>query len=117
MSRHAFLAVRWQDRYVIVAHQAIVRIEACSDRVRIHADRVYAHRETLAALCARLPAEAFVRVHRSHVVNVGAVREARSRAHGEYALQLCDGSAVVTGRHYRAEVEAALGLDAARRVA
>jgi DNA-binding LytR/AlgR family response regulator len=117
MTPQPFLAVRWQDRYVIVAHASIVRIEACNDRVRIYSDRVYPHRETLTALCTRLPRETFVRVHRSHVVNVYAVRAARARSHGEYVLELRDGSTVATGRNFRADVEDSLALAPTRAVA
>jgi two-component system, LytTR family, response regulator len=105
-----FLAVRLPDRFVIVPLASIVRIEACCERVSIVSDRAYPHREALASLCARLPGDMFVRVHRSHAVNVDAIVEARLRGHGEYVLRLHDGSSVVTGRSYRAAVESALGL-------
>jgi DNA-binding LytR/AlgR family response regulator len=111
------LAVRLPGRWVIVPLASIVRIEACNERVSIVAERAYPHRETLSALCARLPAHSFVRVHRSHAVNVAAIVEARSRGRGEYALRLRDGSAIVTGRRYRGEVEAALGLARERSAA
>ena len=113
----SFIAVRLHDRYVIVPLASIVRAEACSERVRIVADRSYLHRESLASLCARLPGDAFVRVHRSHAVNVHAIVEARHRGHGEYVLTLRDGGSVVTGRSYRADVEAALGVERERAVA
>ena len=112
-----FLAIRWESRFVIVPLASIVRIEACDDRVRVVADRTYPHRETLVGLCTRLPTEAFLRVHRSHAVNIDAVREVRLRHHGEYALVLSDGSVVVSGRNYRAAVEAAFGLLPSRSVA
>jgi two-component system, LytTR family, response regulator len=111
------LAIRWESRFVIVPLASIVRIEACDDRVRVVADRTYPHRETLAGLCTRLPTETFLRVHRSHVVYIDAVREVRLRHHGEYALVLRDGSSVVSGRNYRAEVEATFGLLPSRSVA
>jgi DNA-binding LytR/AlgR family response regulator len=105
-----FLAVRWEHRFFIVPLASIVRIEACEDRLRVFADRPYPHRETMAGLCARLPATTFVRVHRSHAINIAAVREVRVRHHGEYALALSDGSVVVSGRSYRSQVESAFGL-------
>ena len=111
------LAIRLPGRYVIVPLASIVRIEACSERVCVVAERAYLHRETLSSLCARLPAHSFVRIHRSHAVNVGAIIEARARGHGEYALALRDGSAIVSGRRYRDAVEAALGLARERAVA
>jgi len=112
-----FLAVRWEHRFVILPVASIVRIEACDDRVRVFADRPYPHRETLARLCARLPSDTFLRVHRSHAVNIDAVLEVRLRHHGEYALVLRDGSVVVSGRNYRTAVESAFGLLPSRSVA
>lgn len=105
-----FLPVRWQARFVIVPFASIVRIDACDNHVTIVADRSYPHRSTLAALAARLPGDAFVQVHRSHVVNLAAVRELRARAHGEYLLGLRDGSSLVSGRSFRGKVESAFGL-------
>ena len=107
---YRFLAVRWQRRFVIVPIASIVRIDACDDRVVVVAERSYPHHETLARVCARLAGDAVVRVHRSHAVNVDAIREARARRHGEYALALRDGSVIVSGRAWRDDVEAALRL-------
>ncbi len=107
---HQRLAIRWQRRIVIVPLASIVRIEACDNHVLICADRPYRHRETLSDLCARLPAGTLLRVHRSHAINVAAVRELAPRHHGEYALSLNDGSVVVTGRAFKAHVEAAFDL-------
>jgi DNA-binding LytR/AlgR family response regulator len=104
------LALRWQRRIVIVPIASIVRIEACDDHVLVCADRFYRHRETLADLCARLPAATVLRVHRSHAINVAAVRELERRQHGEYALSLADGSRLVSGRAYRAAIETAFAL-------
>lgn len=112
-----FLAVRWEHRFVIVPLASIVRIEACDDRVRVIAERPYPHRESLSGLCARLPPDIFLRVHRSHAVNIHAVLEVRLRHHGEYALVLRDGSVVVSGRNYRAAVDAAFGLLPSRSAA
>lgn len=104
------LAIRWQRRIVIVPIASIVRLEACDNHVLVCADRVYRHRETLTELCADLPEGTMLRVHRSHAISVEAVRELALRPHGEYALVLRDGSVVITGRHFRADVESAFGL-------
>ena len=97
-------------RIVIVTIASIVRLEASDNHVIVYADRPYRHRETLTDLCARLPAGTALRVHRSHAVNVAAVRELKPRPHGEYELLLRDGSVVMTGRHFRTQIEAAFGL-------
>jgi two-component system LytT family response regulator len=105
------IPVRSLDRIVIVRVQNIVRLEADDNYVRIWADRMYLHKETLAGLVARLDARAFVRVHRSHAVRVDCVRELVPRLHGEYLLRLGNGVELVSGRSYRQAVRATFGLE------
>lgn len=106
----ARIAVRTLDRIVIVAVSDIVRIDAEDNYVRIHADRAYLHRETLAGLVARLDPARFLRVHRSHAINVDRVRELKPLVHGEYRIVMSDGSAITSARSCRARIQAALGL-------
>ena len=105
------IPVRSLDRIVIVRVQAIQRLEADDNYVRIWADRMYLHKETLAGLCARLDPEHFLRVHRSHAVRIDGVRELVPRLHGEYLLRLDSGVQLVSGRSYRAAIRGAFGLD------
>ena len=106
----ARIAVRSVGRVVIVPVQGIVRLEAEDNYVRIWADRPYLHKETLTGLVERLDQAQFVRVHRSHAVNVEFVRELQSRLHGEYTITLADGAQIVSGRSYRVHVQQAFGL-------
>jgi two-component system, LytTR family, response regulator len=105
------IPVRSLDRIVIVRVQAIARLEADDNYVRIWADRMYLHKETLAGLCARLDPREFLRVHRSHAVRIDRVRELQPRLHGEYLLRLDDGVSLVSGRSYRTAIREAFGLD------
>jgi two-component system LytT family response regulator len=105
------IPVRSLDRIVIVRVQAIVRLEADDNYVRIWADRMYLHKETLAGLCARLDPAHFLRVHRSHAVRIDSVRELVPRLHGEYLLKLGNGVSLISGRSYRAVIRAAFGLE------
>ena len=105
------IPVRSLDRIVIVRVQNIVRLEADDNYVRIWADRMYLHKETLAGLVARLDPHQFVRVHRSHAVRIDCVRELVPMAHGEYLLRLSNGVEIVSGRSYRAAVRSTFGLD------
>jgi two-component system LytT family response regulator len=105
------IPVRSLDRIVIVRVQSILRLEADDNYVRIWADRMYLHKETLAGLVARLDPGQFVRVHRSHAVRIDCVRELVPMAHGEYLLRLSNGVEIVSGRSYRAAVRSAFGLE------
>jgi two-component system, LytTR family, response regulator len=106
----ARIAVRSVGRVVIVPVRDIMRLEACDNYVRICADRPYLHKETLSGLVSRLDPALFVRVHRSHAVNVAFVRELLSHLHGEYTIKFTDGAQVSSGRSYRAQVQQAFGL-------
>ena len=104
------IGVRSLDRIVIVRVQAITRLEADDNYVRIWADRMYLHKETLGELCGRLDPQQFLRVHRSHAVRIDCVRELVPRMHGEFLLRLANGVEVVSGRSYRAAIRDAFGL-------
>jgi two-component system LytT family response regulator len=104
------LAVRCGRTIAIVPVDAIVRLEADDNYVLIHADRCYRHKSTLAALCARLDPERFVRIHRRHVVSVAAVRELQALWRGEFRLTLRDGTVLRSGRCYGDAVARAWGL-------
>jgi two-component system, LytTR family, response regulator len=104
------LAVKSVNRIVIVPTADISRLEAEDNYVRIWADRPYLHKETLTRLLASLDPEQFIRIHRSHAVNVRRVRELRPQLHGEYLVVLVDGSEITSGRSYRAQIQDAFGL-------
>ena len=89
---------------------SIVRLEAEDNYVRLWADRPYLHKETLTGLMARLDPAEFLRIHRSHAVNVRYVRELRPLLHGEYQVVLSDGTELTSGRSYRAAIQAMFGL-------
>jgi len=104
------IAVKSVNRIVIVQVTDIVRIEAEDNYVRLWADRPYLHKETLTGLIARLDAALFLRVHRSHAVNISAVRELRPLLHGEYLIVLGNGTEITSGRSYRTAIQDAYGL-------
>jgi len=99
------------NRIVIVPVAEIIRLEAEDNYVRLWADRPYLHKETLTRLVSRLNPADFIRIHRSHAVNIGAVRELRPLLHGEYCLTLANRVEITSGRSYRGAIQAAFGLD------
>jgi two-component system LytT family response regulator len=104
------VAVKSVNRIAIVQVATIVRLEAEDNYVRLWADRPYLHKETLTGLMARLDPAEFLRIHRSHAVNVRYVRELRPLLHGEYQVVLSDGTELTSGRSYRAAIQAMFGL-------
>jgi DNA-binding LytR/AlgR family response regulator len=104
------IAVRSLSRIVIVPVHEIVRLEAEDNYVRIWADRPYLHKETLTGLCAKLDPAEFLRVHRSHAVNLRLVRELHPLLHGEFRIVLANGTEITSGRSFRAAIQRAFGL-------
>jgi two-component system, LytTR family, response regulator len=86
----------------------IVRLDADDNYVRITADREYRRKGTLAALIANLGPGPFLRVHRSHAVNLHAVRELKPLGHGEFAITLVDGTRLRSSRSYQHAIVDAL---------
>ena len=104
------IAVKSVNRIVIVQVADIIRIEAEDNYVRLWADRPYLHKETLTGLVSRLPAHTFLRIHRSHAINVQFVRELRPQLHGEYEIILANGTELTSGRAFRAQIQIMFGL-------
>jgi two-component system LytT family response regulator len=88
----------------------VVRIEAEDNYVRIWADRPYLHKQTLSGLMQMLDPGEFLRIHRSHAVNIRLVRELRPQLHGEYVIALANGTELTSGRSYRGRIQDAFGL-------
>jgi DNA-binding LytR/AlgR family response regulator len=89
----------------------VERFEADRDYVRIHTpQRSYLMRGTLQALCEKLDPERFIRIHRSGIVSLAAVRGLRRRMTGSIVAHMASGAEAAVGRAYLAELRARLGL-------
>ena len=106
----ARIAVKSVNRIVIVQVERIVRLEAEDNYVRLWADAPYLHKETLTRLVGMLDPAEFLRIHRSHAVNIRSVRELRPLLHGEYLVVLTNGTELTSGRSFRAAIQKAFGL-------
>lgn len=93
--------VRSRGRLVRVSAAGVSRIDAERDYARLYAEgETYLLDETLASLESRLPAEQFVRVHRSTILRMEAIKGFRRGRHGAWFAELLDGSEVRIGRSY-----------------
>ena len=111
------IPVRSVNRIVIVQVAQIRRLEAEDNYVRIWTDRPYLHKETLTGLMENLDPAEFLRIHRSHAVNIRVVRELRPQVHGEYVLTLDDGTELTSGRSFRARIQQAFVIGRALKYA
>ncbi|MCU0647148.1 MAG: LytTR family transcriptional regulator [Gemmatimonadaceae bacterium] len=104
------LAIRVGTRTTLLSQAQIITVEADGNYVRVHArGREYPARGTLQSVIASLDPHRFVRVHRTIVVAVDAVRELRTpRDLGATAL-LRDGRTVPVSRAGVRALRARLG--------
>jgi two-component system, LytTR family, response regulator len=76
-------------------------IDAAGNYVRLHATgRAYLVRDTMKAVEARLDPAAFVRVHRSAIVNIDRVSALEPYFHGEYVVIMRDGTRLTSSRSH-----------------
>jgi len=93
------LFARRADGIVPIPLETVAHIEAADDYVTVHSrgERHLLH-VTLAELAARLDPGRFLRVHRSHVVNLDAVEAIREHDSRRLVVHLRDGQRVVASR-------------------
>lgn len=103
--------VRMGARIRLVDVDDVDYLEAEANYVRVRVGgKTYLVRGSLSALTEQLDPTRFLRVHRSLVVNVARVREVEPQPAGEYLLFLQDGTRLMSGRTYRAGIQAGLRL-------
>jgi two-component system LytT family response regulator len=98
-------------RMRLVPAAEIDALVACANYVEVHCGAArHLARDTLAAVEARLDPAQFLRIHRSRIVRIGAVRDIELLPSGQYLLRLHDGMRLSSGRSYRERVRSALGI-------
>ncbi|MEO7084546.1 MAG: response regulator [Gemmatimonadaceae bacterium] len=98
--RATFLSVERIDR--VDAERNYVVLAAGQDRYRVRA--------TIASLAQRLDPAQFLRINRSTLVRLDAVREMHEWSHGDLRVVMNDGSELVWSRRFRATAEGAFGV-------
>ncbi|HZS58529.1 MAG TPA: LytTR family DNA-binding domain-containing protein [Gemmatimonadaceae bacterium] len=96
------IALKVDDRHMLIDAATIDCIEVSDKVVLVQtAEQTYRVRETLNGIERRLPAEQFVRIHRSVIVNIKRIKEIQSWFQGDYVLILNNGKRLISGRAYR----------------
>lgn len=95
------LVVKTAGRVYFVRTADVDWVEAAANYVRVHA-RGEAHvlRESMKQMERKLPAETFLRIHRSVIVNLDRIKELQPWFHGEYIAILHDGTKLTVSRAY-----------------
>lgn len=99
------LVVRTADRFDFVPVESIDWIESANNYTLLHCrSKDYLYGENLTALERLLDPSRFVRVHRSHMVNLARIVGVNAIAGGVYELELQGGARVGTGRQYSGRI-------------
>jgi two-component system, LytTR family, response regulator len=110
------MVVKSGDRLLFVPYDELDFIRASANYVRLHLGRtIHVVRQTINAMESCLPAERFVRIHRSYLVNLSAVREIYHAGGGEYIVALRSGRQLPVGPTYPAAIRRALSTSSVPR--
>lgn len=90
------------EREMLLPVQRVNFIRADRNYVTINTpDDVYVQRTTIADLAERLDPQKFLRINRSEIVRLDAVRELQPWFHGDCRVVLTDGTTLMFSRRYR----------------
>lgn len=107
------LLVKTGDHWLPLRLDRVSRLSAEDKYVRVFSEGMeHLVRQTLKGLEPRLDPRTFVRVHRSEILNLGAIARMEPWSHGDALLMLKDGSSVVLSRTYREAFLSRWGLEA-----
>jgi two-component system LytT family response regulator len=100
------LVFKENGRVIFIRADSIDWLEADGNYVKVHAgnDSHYV-RETLAGLEAQLPAEKFMRISRSVIVNLDRIKEFQPMFYGDYSVLLHGGAKLNMSRNFRDRLE------------
>ena len=102
-------AVRSGENTLFVPVNEVDWIEAFQNYVRLHAGpATYLLHVPMNTLEGVLDSNRFLRIHRSHIVNVRRIAQLWSMAHGQYAVELKSGQRLQSGRTYNERIRRAL---------
>jgi len=106
------LAVKSGGRVLLLRIEEIDWVEAADNYVNLHAGgESHLLRETMNAIEKRFPADQFLRISRSCIVNLDRIKELQPLFHGEYTVILRDGTRVTLSRGYRDKLTKLLGKE------
>ena len=93
--------VKTGGRVLLVKTEDIDWIEAAGNYLRLHVGRDrHLLRETMAGIEQQLDPKAFVRIHRSTIVNLERITTFEPALHGDYNVALKDGRTLTLTRTY-----------------
>jgi two-component system, LytTR family, response regulator len=102
--------VHHANKAFLIPVERIDRVEADRNYVRLHsAGKSFTLRGSISALADRLDPEKFLRINRSEIVRLDAVKELQPWFHGDYRVVMGDGTTLMWSRRYRAQTAGEFG--------
>jgi two-component system, LytTR family, response regulator len=102
-------AVRYGERTIFVPLDDVDWIEAFQNYVRLHAGpTTHLLHVPMNTIETVLDSGRFLRIHRSHIVNLRRIAQLWSIAHGQYVIELKSGQRLQSGRTYGERIRRAL---------
>jgi len=96
------LVIKTTGRIYFLKTEDLDWIEACGNYVTLHVGaETHLLRETLSHLESRLDPARFLRIHRSHLVQLDRIKELTPLFNGDYNVRLHSGAEVTLSRTYR----------------
>lgn len=106
------IAIKGDGRAFFVRTDDVDWIEAADNYVRLHIGGTnHLVRESLRTLETKLDPRLFLRVHRSAIVNVDAIREMQPWFHGDHVIILRSGARLTCSRRYDERLRQMLAND------
>ena len=103
------IAVRIGDRVSFVDIDDVDWFEAAQNYVQLHVGpKSYLVHVTLSALEELLDPGQFLRIHRSHIVNIQKINHLWPTTHGQHLFELVDGRRLESSRSYGERIRAKL---------
>jgi two-component system LytT family response regulator len=104
------LLVQDGNKALLMPVERIDRMEAERNYVRLHAAAgTYLVRGSIGAMAERLDPDRFLRINRSEIVRLDAVKELHPWFHGDYRVVMHDGTVLMWSRRYRALTDGEFG--------
>ena len=102
--------VHHENKAFLLAVDRIDRVEADRNYVRLHsAGTAFTLRGSITSLADRLDPEKFLRINRSEIVRLDAVKELQPWFHGDYRVVMGDGTTLMWSRRYRVQTAGEFG--------